>query len=127
MKIYLATCIVLEVVIVACCREIVSEDPIQKNISGSGVSKNALSPQRFTAGTVIGLVVASLVVVIGSFLVMWRLCCDYDVVTSGNVSPLRSISLAVAETPRTIRSQSTGSGQLLVDSSESSDHSLESI
>lgn len=119
MKSYLTACVVLEAFIVGCCREIVSEDPIQKNVSASEVSKSALSPQRFTAGTVIGLVVASVVVVIGSFLVMWRLCCDYDIVTSSNVSPLRSISLAVAETPRTMRSHSTGSGELLMDSVES--------
>lgn len=64
-----------------------------------------MQAQTFTLGTLLGLLVASIVVVIGSFLVLWRLCCEVEmVVTREVIEPLQSISQNVSSKPSTNRS-----------------------
>ncbi|KFM80432.1 hypothetical protein X975_26446, partial [Stegodyphus mimosarum] len=89
------------------------EDPssnFKKNFSN-----NLMRPQRFTAGTLLGLLVASVVVVIGSFLVLWRLCCDVEMVVNREaLMPLQSISQSV-----TSKRKSTSQQQLISQSCSS--------
>lgn len=69
-----------------------------------------MKASQFTAGTLLGLLVASMVVVIGSFLVLWRLCCDVEMVVTREVmEPLNSISQTVAKSPKksSIKKKST--------------------
>ncbi|XP_054720230.1 uncharacterized protein LOC129229877 [Uloborus diversus] len=110
----------------ACCKETefdgYSQDEVNSNNLTAEESMFAyfMQPQKFTVGTLLGLLVASLVVVIGSFLVMWRLCCDVEMVVTREVmEPLQSISQKVANNPRAEGGRSA-SGELLLSQSSSS-------
>lgn len=68
----------------------------------------------FSVGTVLGVVVASVVVVIGSFLVLWRVCCDVEMVVTREVMlPLNSISQKVPAPPITSQPKSASRKKLL--------------
>lgn len=68
----------------------------------------------FSIGTVLGVVVASVVVVIGSFLVLWRVCCEVEMVVTREVMlPLNSISQKVATSPKTSQPKSVSREKLL--------------
>ncbi|XP_055941349.1 uncharacterized protein LOC129971522 isoform X1 [Argiope bruennichi] len=124
------TCFVLVIFLVlyanACCKESDYEGYKHDDTSTNLTSENNILPgfmraQEFTMGTLLGLLVASIVVVIGSFLVLWRLCCDVEMrVTREAIQPLKSISQMVSgeKSPR-IQTRSV-SGQSLLDNSSAS-------
>ncbi|GBL89767.1 hypothetical protein AVEN_179558-1 [Araneus ventricosus] len=110
----------------ACCKESDYDGYKHDDSSTNLTSENSVLPafmraQEFTWGTLLGLLVASVVVVIGSFLVLWRLCCDVEMrVTREAIQPLKSISQMVAgeKSPR-VQTRSV-SGQSLLDNSSAS-------
>ncbi|GFQ79694.1 uncharacterized protein TNCT_648141 [Trichonephila clavata] len=124
------TCFILAVFMVmysnGCCRESDYEgykhDDSSTNLTENEMFTNFMRPQQFTMGTLLGLLVASIVVVIGSFLVLWRLCCDVEMrVTREAIQPLKSISQIVSgdKSPR-METRSVSGQSLLGHSSSSS-------
>lgn len=75
--------------------------------NNSNLLSNLMRPQKFTPGTLLGLLVASLVVVIGSFLVLWKVCCEVEMrVSREGMEPLKSISQGVGAQGRSVSGES---------------------
>ncbi|XP_015927480.1 uncharacterized protein [Parasteatoda tepidariorum] len=126
MKSTLALAVFLVMNANGCCKE--SDFDAYKHEETSNLTTedemfiNFMRPQRFTPGTLLGLLVASIVVIIGSFLVLWRVCCDVEIRLEG-MEPLRSISQTVSDErspPRPNDNRSVSTQSLLGHSCRSS-------
>ncbi|GIX80417.1 uncharacterized protein CEXT_121701 [Caerostris extrusa] len=114
-----------------CCREsdydgYKNGESADNSTSDKSLFNGFMRPQEFTTGTLLGLLVASIVVIIGSFLVLWRLCCDVEMrVTREAIQPLKSISQIVSgeKSPR-LQSRSV-SGQSLLEHNSSASSGVE--